>query len=146
MTIHIHVSELQNTFILHHHDEGISYYIIRGGNAHGILNHPKFDNTVVLLCFETVLTDKYGNETKSYEDFKIAVVPTMESAKYKAGEFFDASCHITDNIRKAAFGNIEKPTTIDFTTDTVPSVNISTQELKQAEEDWEQWLKQRNSE
>ncbi len=106
----------------------------------------KFNYTNVILCFESLQTDKYGNEIKSYETFKIAAIPTAEAPKYKAGKFFDSSFHITDNIRNAAFGNIENPDIINLTNDTVPSVNISTQELNQAEEDWEQWLRQRDTE
>lgn len=85
----------------------------------------KSDTTIVLLRFETVLTDKYGNESKSSEDFKIAIIPTIEAPKYKANKFFDLNYHLTDNMRKAAFGNIGESAIIDLTKDDLPKTDLS---------------------
>lgn len=104
------------------------------------------ERTDVLIRFEEILTDKYGNKSTAYNDFKIAEVYQEEARKYRGSQFFDSNYHISDNIRKAAFDNIEIQPVKDLTTDTVRSVNVTTQQLEQAQEEWEEWIKQRNSE
>lgn len=138
------------------------------------INSERNGNAIVWIRFENPQTDKYGNETMSYDDYKIATIPLSEARKYKSAKYLDLEYKLTDNIqksalgsgctnninhsyyegfdaelealRKAAFGNIETQPVTDLTTDTVRSVNVTIQQLEQAQEEWEEWIKQRNSE
>lgn len=67
-----------------------------------------YETVEVWVRFESPLTDKYGNETMTYEDYEIATIPVYEAKKYKSWEFLNQSYNIITNIEKAAFGDINE--------------------------------------
>lgn len=65
-----------------------------------------YETVKVWVRFESPLTDKYGNETMTYEDYEIATIPVSEAIKYQSWEFLNQSYNIIVNIEKAAFGDV----------------------------------------
>ncbi|WP_305156448.1 hypothetical protein [uncultured Muribaculum sp.] len=64
----------------------------------------KSGDIVVWARFENPQTDKYGNETKAYDESEIVTIPLEEAKKYKSGKFLDAEYQIKQNFYNAAFG------------------------------------------
>lgn len=62
-------------------------------------------NAIIWIRFENPQTDKYGNETMSYDDYKIATIPLSEARKYKSAKYLDLEYKLTDNIQKSALGS-----------------------------------------
>lgn len=65
----------------------------------------KSGNAVVWVRFENPQTDKYGNVTMAYDDFKIATIPLSEARKYKSGNFLDTEYKLSEGIRNIAFSS-----------------------------------------
>lgn len=66
----------------------------------------KSGNAVVWVRFENPQTDKYGNVTMAYDDFKIATIPLSEARKYKSGNLLDTEYKLSEGIRNVAFSSI----------------------------------------
>lgn len=89
-----------------------------------ICQNQSYNIIKVWVRFENTHTDKYGNETKTYEDHKIAIIPVSEAKKYISWEYLNKSYNLTANIEKVAFKNLPyhgEPTNLN------PSVNESNQ-------------------
>lgn len=55
------------------------------------------------LRFEIPLTDKYGNETMTYEDYRLVEIPVSEAKKFKSGKYLEAEYRIIEKIKDVAF-------------------------------------------
>lgn len=62
----------------------------------------------IWVRFEQPFTDKYGNGTMTYDDHMIAIVPMDEAVKYRNGKYLAESYCLSENIKKAAFGDYEE--------------------------------------
>lgn len=61
-------------------------------------------NAVIWIRFENTQTDKYGNETMTYDDYTLNTIPLSEARKYKSATYLDLEYKLTDNIQKLALG------------------------------------------
>jgi len=59
----------------------------------------------VWVRFENPQTDKYGNETMAYNEYKIATIPLSEARKYKSGKYLDNEYKLKKGFHNAAFGS-----------------------------------------
>lgn len=71
-----------------------------------IRKNESYETVKVWVRFESPLTDKYGNETMTYDDYEIATIPVSEAIKYQSAEYLDRAYNITDNFNRIAFGDI----------------------------------------
>lgn len=56
----------------------------------------------VKIRFAIPQTDKYGNESLSFQDYLIASIPISEAKKFKSGKYLDSEYGISDGIKRAA--------------------------------------------
>lgn len=56
----------------------------------------------VKIRFAIPQTDKYGNESLSFQDYLIASIPISEAKKFKSGKYLDSEYCISDGIKRAA--------------------------------------------
>ena len=68
-------------------------------DVHDALKSTELSGTVsVLVRFERPETDKYGNETITYDDHLLAEIPISEAKKFKSGKYLDMEYGLKDKL------------------------------------------------